>query len=70
MDVEIVVLPQLAAGSTQWHEAGHGVGSGGKGREHGRNCCKPLLLPNTSQNHSLSATERFNKYLAAEICPL
>lgn len=31
MDVEIVVLPQLAAGSIQWHEAGHGVGSRGKG---------------------------------------
>jgi len=31
MDMEIVVLLQLAAGSMQWHEAGHGVGSGGKG---------------------------------------
>lgn len=33
-----------------------------KGWEHDRNCCKPLVLPNTSQNHSLSATERVNKY--------
>lgn len=31
MDVEIVVLPQLAAGSIEWHEAGHVVGSRGKG---------------------------------------
>lgn len=38
MGVEIVVLPQLAAGSVWWHEAGLGAASRGKGVQQELRC--------------------------------